>query len=48
LTCRDRKSGDLFGLAPINPNAPVYGVPPVPLGPCFSADVGLKQLGLYA
>jgi iron complex outermembrane receptor protein len=44
----DRNSGDLFGLAPINPAAPAYGTPPVPLGPFFSADVGLEQLGLYA
>ena len=39
---------ELFGLAPINPNAPVYGIAPVPLGPFFSADVALKQVGLYA
>lgn len=44
----DRNAGDLFGLAPINPNAPVYGAAPVPLGPFFSADVGLEQVGLYA
>jgi len=44
----DRNSGELFGLAPINPNAPVYGIAPVPLGPFFSADVALKQVGLYA
>jgi iron complex outermembrane receptor protein len=44
----DRNAGDLFGLAPINPNAPVYGAAPVALGPFFSADVSLKQVGLYA
>ena len=44
----DRNAGDLFGLAPINPNAPVYGAAPVALGPFFSADVSPKQVGLYA
>ncbi|WP_430387766.1 TonB-dependent siderophore receptor [Blastomonas fulva] len=44
----DRNAGDLFGLAPINPSAPVYGAAPVALGPFFSADVSLKQVGLYA
>ncbi len=45
---RDRNAGDLFGLSPFNPNAPTYGAAPVPLGPFFSADVGLEQVGLYA
>jgi len=44
----DLNAGELFGLAPINPTAPVYGAVPVPLGPFFASDVGLKQLGLYA
>ncbi|MCG6119017.1 MAG: TonB-dependent siderophore receptor, partial [Blastomonas sp.] len=44
----DRNAGDLFGLGPINPTAPVYGAAPVPLGPFFSADVDLQQVGVYA
>jgi iron complex outermembrane recepter protein len=44
---KDRNSGELFGLTPINPNAPVYGAAPVPFGPFFSDDVRVRQTGVY-
>jgi iron complex outermembrane receptor protein len=46
-TYADGQAGDLFGLSPINPYAPVYGAVPVPLGPFFGADGRITQLGLY-
>ena len=46
-TYADGQAGDLFGLTPINPYAPVYGAVPVPLGPFFGADGRITQLGLY-
>lgn len=45
---RDENSADLFGLDPIDPNNPVYGGQPTPLGPFFAIDAGLEQLGIYA
>jgi iron complex outermembrane receptor protein len=46
-TYADGQAGDLFGLAPINPYAPVYGAAAVPRGPFFGADGRITQLGLY-
>jgi iron complex outermembrane receptor protein len=44
---RDTNSGELFGLALLNPIQPVYGAAPVPIGPFFSEDVTVEQTGFY-
>lgn len=44
---RDTNAGELFLLAPLNPFAPVYGVPPIDAGPFFDDDVTVEQTGLY-
>ncbi|NJL17767.1 MAG: TonB-dependent receptor [Nitrospira sp.] len=44
---KDRNSGELFGLTPINPTAPAYGAPPTPFGSFFSDDVRVRQTGIY-